>query len=432
MVTHPRRGPAALLVAAALVLVVYMTLRPTRMQVLTPTFCIVCGDLGGVDFALNVILFVPLGIGLRWTLGRWVPAAIIGAITTLVIETLQWRLIPGRDASLGDLVANTLGTMLGAWLATEVFHWLNATSRSARRYATTCGILAVMVVSVSAWVLQPLVPRYPQWVQWTPLRSNTEPFQGRLLAVDLNGSAIHPAERFEAKRAFDTLTRSLSVRARIGAPGSSRPTRRQAIIVRIANDWEEGFSLAQLGETAAFRTHIAAVKLKLRPILVGLDHTFPGSGSAGTAAALTIEGTSTPRAIMVRRQLPEGETAVAVPRTVGLAWALFLPWDIALNPQWWVANAFWLGALVLPVSFLTVRSAVRAEADPGPGIIWWPLPLVLATLAATPATGLSALGIGEWVGVLAGISAGWMLERWTATPAPRDLKAHAHGGTILS
>jgi hypothetical protein len=201
--------------------------------------------------------------------------------------------------------------------------------------------------------------------------------------------------------------------------------------VRIANDWEEGFSLVQLGATVAFRTHIAAVKLKLRPILVGLDHAFPGSGSAGTTGGLTIEGTSTPQAIMVRRQQPEGGTVVAVPRTVGLAWALFLPWDIALNPQWWVANALWMVALVLPVSFLTVRSA-RTEREPGHGIAWWPLALVLATLAATPATGLSQLGIGEWAGALAGISAGWLLERWTAVPSHQGLKSNAHDGSILS
>ncbi len=428
MVTQPRRGPTAALVAASLGLVLFMTLRPVQTLVVTPTFCIFCGTLGGVDFALNVVLFVPLGIGLRWVLGQWKAAAITGAVTTLVIETLQWRLIPGRDASLGDLVANTLGTMLGTWIAMEGLRWLNATSAAARRYAAAFGIIAAVVVGGSAWLLQPVRLRYPQWVQWTPPRPNMDRFQGRLLAVELNDRLIHPTEILPANQAMDSLTRGVSVRARIGAPAP--PTGRQAIIVRIANDLEEGFFLAQWNEAVVFRTHIAAVRLKLRPILVGLDDAFPDSVEAVAAGEFTIEGSSNPQAIGLRRQRPGHEASVTLRRTVGLAWALLLPWDVALRPPWWVVNAFWLGALVLPVSFFTIRSGVRADADSGRGISWWPLPLALATLVATPGTGLSALGLGEWVGVLAGISAGWLLERWSAWIDRRDLKARAHHGTI--
>ena len=434
MVTQPRRGPATALVVASFALIAFMTLRPVETLIATPTFCIFCGSLGGVDFALNVVLFVPLGLGLRWAVERWKAAVVIGAVTTLVIETVQWRIIPGRDASPGDLVANTLGTMLGAWIAVEGIRWLNASSLAARRYAGVFGISVAAVFLASAWLLQPVRPRYQQWVQWIPRRPNTDQFRGRLLAVELNDKPIHPTQILPAAQTFDTLSRNLTVRARIGAP--TPPTGRQAIIVRIANEQDEGFFLAQWEDAAVFRSHLAAVRLKLRPILVGLENALPVSitGTAGSTGEFTIVAISSPRDMVVSRQEIEesSEMTVTLRRTVGLAWALFLPWDVAIGPRWWVVNAFWLGALVLPVSFFTVRSGGAAKVDSARGFAWWPLPLVLGTLAAVPVTGLSALGIREWAGVLAGVLGGLMLERSTVSRQPSDLKGSASVGSIPS
>jgi hypothetical protein len=430
MVSKPRRGPATVLVAVSLALVGLMTLGPTEAVVDTPVLCIICGSLGGVDFILNVILFVPLGLSLQWTTGRWRTSAIVGMTTTLVIEGLQWRIITGRDASLGDLLANTLGTLLGVWIATAVFRWLNATGVSARRYAEAWGSAAVVVIIVSVWLLQPVVPRNPQWVQWTPVRLNTEPFKGHLISVELKTRTIYRVESVQASEAFDTLARSLSVRANIRSLGG--PTRLPAIIVRIANDEEEGFTLAQSGQSAVFRTYIAAAKLRLRPILVGLDRAFGSSERIGADADFTIEGTSTPQYIFLRRSGAEGVSDVRVPRTVGLAWALLLPQDVALDGRWWVANAVWLAALMIPVSFFTMRSAKSTEDEAGRGIAWRPLLIVLATLVATAATPLSGLAAGEWVGVLAGIAAGWQLERWTAPLGHADIKDPPRVRSILS
>src|SRR5688572_6319026 len=119
MVTQPSRRTTAFLVASWLIVIAVATLMPAETDVTLPASCVFCGQFGGVDFVLNIVLFVPLGVGLRWLLGSWLASGLVGAATTLVIETLQWRLIPGRDASLGDLLANTLGALLGAWLATE-------------------------------------------------------------------------------------------------------------------------------------------------------------------------------------------------------------------------------------------------------------------------------------------------------------------------
>lgn len=67
-----------------------------------------------VEFVSNVLLFVPLGAVLAFVLRRapWATVA-VGLGTSAVIELAQWMLLPGRTGSVLDVVANTLGTVVG-------------------------------------------------------------------------------------------------------------------------------------------------------------------------------------------------------------------------------------------------------------------------------------------------------------------------------
>jgi hypothetical protein len=389
----------------------FATLQPTQSTVDAPVLCIFCGSLGGVDFVLNIILFVPLGMAARLTMNRWPAVVMTGVATTVVIETLQWRMIPGRDASLGDLIANTAGTLIGAWLAAAIFRWWRATGPAARAYARVSSIVASIVVIISTVLLQPEVPDYPLAVQWKPLRPMMDPFRGELVGVEVKGRSVRAAEHFWANEAFDPGTRSVTVRARIGTPPPA-PTRRPAIIVRIASLYEEGFSLMQRGEAVIFRSHMVGEKLKLRSILVGLPGAFSVRSLQFDSGSFVIEAESRPRGFALRR-LSSETAGVSVSRTVGLAWTLLLPWDVALNQRWLLANAVWLAALVFPTSFFLARSVTKT-GDAGQRRAWWPLLLIVAVLIATPLTGLGVLGVAEWAGVLLGISAGWLLARWCA------------------
>src|SRR3712207_2032131 len=110
---HELKGPPSsrrarragrLVGALALAFVAVATLTPTPGTPPTPPTCIVCGRVGGVDVLLNVLLFVPLGLGLRLAgLSRWRALALAG-LTTLGIESLQFAVVTGRDASLSDLL----------------------------------------------------------------------------------------------------------------------------------------------------------------------------------------------------------------------------------------------------------------------------------------------------------------------------------------
>ena len=432
MVRRPSHRVAAALTAAALAFIAFMTLRPVDSGVAQPAWCIVCGPLGGVDFSLNIVLFVPFGLGLMWMTSQWRRSALIGAITTLCIESFQWRLIPGRDASLGDILANSMGTVIGAWLAVAGLRWLNATRMNARKLAAFASLLTIGAVYVSAWLLLPAQTSDQQWVQWTPRRRALDLFQGRLLAVSLNGIETRPGEILDARRTLVTDTRALSVRARVSGPVPS--TRRQAIVVRIANEGEEGFALGQWREAVVFRTHLVAARLKLRPLLTRLDRAFLSSatGTNGESSHFTIEAASSPRAMVIKRESsPGGTKMVTLRRTIGLAWALFLPWDIALGPSWWPVNAGWLAVLILPVSFFNIRAARKLADEPASIVSWWPTVIAVGSLAALPALkGLSTLGPGEWAGVALGIFGGLMIERWSASREHSDLNVDATIRTI--
>jgi VanZ family protein len=70
---------------------------------------------GAVEFGTNVLLFVPLSIlgstfRPRWRLAAWTTAGVVG---TAFIELSQALLLPGRSPELQDMVANTLGAVLG-------------------------------------------------------------------------------------------------------------------------------------------------------------------------------------------------------------------------------------------------------------------------------------------------------------------------------
>lgn len=68
-----------------------------------------------VEAFLNVVLFLPFGVSLRWLGVNLYWAVALGFALSLGVEVLQRTVIPGREAELQDLIANTIGALVG-WL----------------------------------------------------------------------------------------------------------------------------------------------------------------------------------------------------------------------------------------------------------------------------------------------------------------------------
>ena len=85
----------------------------------------------GVEFGLNVVMFVPLSLlGAflfeRWGTYHWF---LIGLAATVLIEMVQGMFLPTRTSSSLDVIANTIGSMTGlaaAFVVREVARWWRA------------------------------------------------------------------------------------------------------------------------------------------------------------------------------------------------------------------------------------------------------------------------------------------------------------------
>jgi glycopeptide antibiotics resistance protein len=83
-----------------------------------------------IEFALNVGMFVPLGITLALLLPRipWWVWALVGLAISSLIEAAQLLFLSARSATLVDVWANTLGLAAGGLLVAIAFQLLRKPS----------------------------------------------------------------------------------------------------------------------------------------------------------------------------------------------------------------------------------------------------------------------------------------------------------------
>lgn len=127
--TRAARAAAVLATAVWLAVIGVITLGPTLWRtgptdddydILSPSVWLdpaTWDNLDSREFVANILLFVPLGFLLRAAFPKatWVGAAALGAVVSLVIEVLQ--VFTPRVSDPRDLLANTLGAIVGALLA---------------------------------------------------------------------------------------------------------------------------------------------------------------------------------------------------------------------------------------------------------------------------------------------------------------------------
>ncbi|MFE4950240.1 VanZ family protein [Leifsonia sp. NPDC056665] len=119
--------------AAYLLVVAWITLNPAPadphrnplLEGLLATFAstplLTWIDYDVVEFTANVLLFVPVGLLFAVLLGRgrWWLAFALGVAMTLTIEFVQ-LFLPARVSDARDLLANTLGTLIGIGIAAVI------------------------------------------------------------------------------------------------------------------------------------------------------------------------------------------------------------------------------------------------------------------------------------------------------------------------
>lgn len=139
-----------------------------------PPWCMSCPlftERAGVDLVLNVLLYVPIGVGLALLRRGPGHVAAIAAVISAVIETLQVSVIPGRFASLADVITNTSGALLGLAAAR---HWRAIVEPSpvrSRLFAAVASVIALAVLHLTMWAQQEIPPPRTMATLWRPAPS---------------------------------------------------------------------------------------------------------------------------------------------------------------------------------------------------------------------------------------------------------------------
>jgi VanZ like family len=157
-----------------------------------------------VHFALNILLFMPLGVLLHHrqrqsaSLVRITTFAVAAGLSiSLVIESLQ-AFLPTRDSSLVDVLSNTIGALAGVMADRRFGPAIEArfsdvrSATSPTRLAGTVGSLLVVALLISG-TLQART-RLSNWNPEYPLLIGNEltgdrPWRGRVFALEITDGA---------------------------------------------------------------------------------------------------------------------------------------------------------------------------------------------------------------------------------------------------
>ena len=405
------------------VLIVVATLSPVTIvptgEIGLDHYCIVCGSFGGVDVVLNVLMFVPLGAGLAFAGVRGtraIPAMVAGAI---VIECLQFLVVPGRDATLGDVLMNAAGGALGFGLGAHFDHLLTPRAAVARKLALAWCILWLGVQLLTAYSLLPVPPdpdaRY--FGQIAPKLAGMSAFTGNVLGAAVENTPIPDGEFAEQ------LTRRMHIALRQGALVQAQVTSFVyppliAPIVRIADDHQrEILILAQREADFIFGVRTGADVLKLRPQRFLLRGVFPPRARLSSVGyTILLRGRYGRSAIFIAGG-PEGvnrEASVA-PR-LSQGWRLVMPVQTYSDGGTLEAllSALWIGGFLLPLghwcAVVCFTRDPRHNRQMVAAVVGSFFVLLLIGLSGIPsAFGLPPAGALDWAAALTGAAAGAMI-----------------------
>lgn len=189
----PRASAACLLVA--LLIIAAATLRPAGDASVAAwcLSCILAERALLADFIANVVLFIPLGAGLRAAGVPLSRALFAGAVASLGVEVLQATVVVGRHARVTDLVSNTLGTAAGFRLADLARVLLMPRRILAGRLAAGALLGLAVIPGLSVWLLEPVTPETPLRVRGIGSRPAADA-RGTVLAASLDGQPLRPDE----------------------------------------------------------------------------------------------------------------------------------------------------------------------------------------------------------------------------------------------
>jgi len=398
-------------IAVALLAIARLTLRPAGGPLpLRFDWCVlVCGSYGAADFLDNVILFIPLGIGLRLAgVGRstaWIGAALLSAS----IETAQYWVITGRDSSLGDFVANSTGAAAGIALADRRRLLLAPVGSQSRRVALATTIAIVLIAAGVQWLSRPALPETQYWIQIAARLPQFAPFRGSVLAPAINDASVRMG-RLDLPGSAALRTSLLSGTARLSATIVPDTTNVDFAPVLSVFDRHRVeivvFGCRDRSLLERVRTRAAAIRL--HPMTLDADEGDP-CRAGDTTAIEARPGASGDVELRVSRT---GQPTIVTTRPVGvwLGWQLLIPFA---GP--WARHPALVTLLAVAALFAILGYPVGRAWMHDRDARWVLLAAVtiVGALAIIPrAAGTQSAPTDVWLASAAGLVIAWTLAQW--------------------
>lgn len=389
------------LIVLSLAAIVLVTMVPVSGAEASPAeWCFLCGQLSGIDFVLNVALFIPLGVSLRVAGLSSLTSALFVIVATVTIELAQLT-IPGRISSSGDLVANIVGGGVGYALGGSLRKIVAPASRQAAGFLAAAGALVLFVMWGTLWLFEPSPTPHPYWGQFAPELGQFAKFGGTVVEAHVGGESLRNG-RLRNTDAVRALLEQESIVVRATVEGGP-PTEALAPAVSIFDgEQQEVMLLGRDGNDLVFRVRRRATEMGLRTPTITVRNAFPPNGSDGADAPFQLKGTLNGFVLAASSSTTTNSESRTMSFRPTNGWAYLLPVEDLYSENGKRFTIIWVAIVFFPLGYYALTALVRSRTVRAKvSIIAWTGSLPILGLVALPAAFRMAPGTAnEWLGVL--------------------------------
>ncbi len=371
-----------------------------------------------IEFALNVLLFAPLGVALA-------PSANVRrgllaiAATTIAVELLQYFVVAGRDGSIRDVIANFAGGAGGLLVAPHLRSLWRPDVRTGRRLAWSASALWIAHAVFAMVVFRPSMTDNPLFTHLAPELGQYDTFGGTVTNASVNGATVFIG-RFPAGiavKSWESQPLELAATATTAAP-----TTRPAPVIALLDS--AAIEIALLAETRGdlvFRTRMLADDFGLRlPVLVIDDVFAPSNGTSREPIRVT--GYRNRYTLSASAARAGGDRrAKSITLTPSLGWSLWWPFAVPSSATITWMTWLWLAVPIGAIAFWGAASATKPRA-------WTAsLPVAVAVVVAhllvprvfsVAPLGTKSEALALAIGLVVGLAVGAWRKSVGAVPAP--------------